>query len=658
MDENLDSDGRVQPQDLPHVDAITDTDIEMGPANCLEILPSPNPLDDHTRAASSEHAQPSNARGPTHFQDRHLSPCAAVRLAVQLQPDDTPLPMELVVSYNSDPSTSVHLDSSSGQHDTTERRYLKHKLVVDSDDSNDRRPAKRVHLELLFPMQRKYQDASPVDHEPPEEPALRFDSAGQASACSSDKPISDNDDESPACESPSKDYIVDLGVVKAYLIPTDKIMPAHDPHDAFGNGPQYDPVAFVQHDHLRQDMSQPSCTVLSNHRVDSTDTPRASSSPPFSDMPQHNLSWFRLFILSISIGTVIIVILTTSITPFKTFLPLQSPSTSRDTLASPFRPVDWLEQIFNFEMTLMSVSRVLLFGEESEEDPGWRCLPGLRPLEGPLHSAEDNDNATTRDWSSDSPFYPRYKPCDTMSNGSFVPEDYFLQDLEKVLATTLLDLVYIANDGPLSFHFTKGHSTQFRWSTSKGKFLPPHHTLPTLTVEEDRMSPGSTVPGLSTDDQQRPLPTARPESVWDIFNLDPPLTHLRLNMTDTLHNVMLSHYFLHDHFAQLFPYSTRGRISLIGLQLEDMLTERRAGNGDWGSDATRIECLYGKPSTIDLVSAQSTTKRLMPTDTSVIPTGIPDDFLQLVSEAEQARSIHSRDFVSSVSSESESCVNF
>ncbi|EEU33524.1 uncharacterized protein NECHADRAFT_89391 [Fusarium vanettenii 77-13-4] len=69
-----------------------------------------------------------------------------------------------------------------------------------------------------------------------------------------------------------------------------------------------------------------------------------------------------------------------------------------------------------------------------------------------------------------------------MSNGSFVPEDFFLEDLEKVLTTILSDLVDIANNGPLSFRFTKDDSTQFRWSTSKGKFLSPHHTLPTLTA--------------------------------------------------------------------------------------------------------------------------------------------------------------------------------
>lgn len=179
-------------------------------------------------------------------------------------------------------------------------------------------------------------------------------------------------------------------------------------------------------------MSQPSCTVLLNHDVDWTDTPSTPISFSLSEIPQPNLQWLQLFVLPVSIGTSIIFILTTLITPFTVSLPLRMSFTPRDPPASPFRPVDWFDQIANLETALISISRVILFGEVSEEDPGWRCLPGLRPLEGPLHLA-DNDNAATLIWSSNSPFYPRYKPCDTISNGSFVPEDFFLEDLEKSL---------------------------------------------------------------------------------------------------------------------------------------------------------------------------------------------------------------------------------
>ncbi|KAM0257054.1 hypothetical protein ACHAPA_011922 [Fusarium lateritium] len=90
----------------------------------------------------------------------------------------------------------------------------------------------------------------------------------------------------------------------------------------------------------------------------------------------------------------------------------------------------------------------------------------------------------------------------------------------------LENLQEIANFGPRDFLFSSESSTQFRWSTSAGEFISPHVALPTFPVNMAELeTPGGTVPGMppTTGGQQQATPTARPDSVNHIYNVDPGL---------------------------------------------------------------------------------------------------------------------------------------
>ncbi|UPK98629.1 hypothetical protein LCI18_009564 [Fusarium solani-melongenae] len=245
------------------------------------------------------------------------------------------------------------------------------------------------------------------------------------------------------------------------------------------------------------------------------------------------------------------------------------------------QPVDWFQQAIWLEVGLMSTARVILMGEADQELPGWACLPGLRPSHGPLHSSfnQSQPGAGTDWWSANTPFYPRYKPWDSTSDGIYVPEVYFLNDVENVLDTIFMDLGIIANHGPPSFRFQRENSTQFRWSTSEGTFVSPHDTLPTLPFDAyECMKPASTVRGFpsSSPGDKPPDPTARPKSI---------------------RSTKLDH--------------------------------------DWGSDQCRIGCLHPKP-TVDLAGPPPTTTPRMPLHIGV-PSEVPMSFIEAVCKAQIER---------------------
>lgn len=257
---------------------------------------------------------------------------------------------------------------------------------------------------------------------------------------------------------------------------------------------------------------------------------------------------------------------------------------------SPLQPVDWFQEAAEIEMAAMSISRVVLFGETSQEDLLWQRQPGLRPDDGPLHDNSTGTDPIIPEFDTDSPLYPRYKPWETASNGQYIPEGYFLDDLERVLGSTLSDIQDIANHGPFEFRFTQGSSTQFRWSTSASKFLPPHDSLPTLPSDYDDIDqPGSTIygmPPLTEGQRLDPSPTGRPADVWGIYNLDPPLTQLCRKLETSLQRVKDIHYRLHNQLVTLFPGQSLDRVNLIMFRLPLLLEQQSIRNGTrwlmWG----------------------------------------------------------------------------
>ncbi|KAM0210080.1 hypothetical protein ACHAQD_010896 [Fusarium lateritium] len=163
---------------------------------------------------------------------------------------------------------------------------------------------------------------------------------------------------------------------------------------------------------------------------------------------------------------------------------------------------------------------------------------------------------------------PRYRdqPWVTTSNGSYVSETLFLQDLNEILFTALENLQEIANFGPRDFLFSSESSTQFRWSTSAGEFISPHVALPTFPVNMAELeTPGGTVPGMppTTGGQQQATPTARPDSVNHIYNVDPGLGKLQRDLETTLRSLLRHHSHTYELFTGFFLNAAADRSGFV-----------------------------------------------------------------------------------------------
>lgn len=237
--------------------------------------------------------------------------------------------------------------------------------------------------------------------------------------------------------------------------------------------------------------------------------------------------------------------------------------------------VDWFTRAAHIEMGLAGLSRILLFGESDQ--PYHPC--GHKGANRPPNPYKN---------------IPRYgnKPWVTTSNGSYVSETLFLQDLDEVLFTALENLQEIANFGPRDFLFSSGSSTQFRWSTSAGEFISPHVALPTFPVNMTELeTPGGTVPGMppTTGDQQQATPTARPESVNHIYNVDPGLGKLQRDLEITLRSLLRHHSQTYELFTGFFLNAAADRSSFVVAWLEQLERDLARGgclNGMWQSAPT------------------------------------------------------------------------
>lgn len=218
-------------------------------------------------------------------------------------------------------------------------------------------------------------------------------------------------------------------------------------------------------------------------------------SEPHDDADQERLTESRapqMCVIRLSTTMVLIIVTVASLAvvfALTAFLPsgglLEQPEPPTGPQVS-LQPVEWFQQAMWLEIGLISTARTTLLGEADQEHPGWACLPGLRPSHGPLHSSSSSQRQPGFDsewWSPDTPFYPRYKPWDSTSDGIYVPELDFVHDIHEVVHSVLNDLETIADHGPLSFRFQRDNSTQFHWSTSEGTFMRSHDTLPTLKFD-------------------------------------------------------------------------------------------------------------------------------------------------------------------------------
>ncbi|RTE70857.1 hypothetical protein BHE90_014743 [Fusarium euwallaceae] len=117
-----------------------------------------------------------------------------------------------------------------------------------------------------------------------------------------------------------------------------------------------------------------------------------------------------------------------------------------------FRVVDWNERAIELEIALVTIPRVVLFGEASLSQQ--RLQPGMLPVDGFAHDHNPlfgpNVKIPLRSkWFSNSTEFPHYEPWLTTSAGVFVPEKIFLDDLEVVTVKTCFDLGSIPiSDGP------------------------------------------------------------------------------------------------------------------------------------------------------------------------------------------------------------------
>ncbi|KAM0343924.1 hypothetical protein ACHAPU_008087 [Fusarium lateritium] len=281
-------------------------------------------------------------------------------------------------------------------------------------------------------------------------------------------------------------------------------------------------------------------------------------------------------------------------------------------------PVDWFTEAMWLEMGLMTTSRVTLFGEAMLEPYGWTSLPGQRPLHGLLHVdlessySQSAANPEPWSWSFNSSLYPRFKPHEVMSTGLYVPEEYFLQDVLKVLPSVLSDLEIIANHAPPSFRLQNEDDTQFRWSTSAGTFIPPHASLPTLSYDfEQVINPGSTIRGLG----HLPSPTARPATIRDIHNLAPGVAQLQGQLHLVLENLRWSSARQNSDVRSYWPSVTRDRVSLMLMELDQLEAHTWQLDQVWGSDQCRIDAL--QPSKVIVLAGDTVLTRRLPPSTEL-----------------------------------------
>ncbi|KAF5579026.1 hypothetical protein FPANT_9759 [Fusarium pseudoanthophilum] len=300
----------------------------------------------------------------------------------------------------------------------------------------------------------------------------------------------------------------------------------------------------------------------------------------------------------------------------------------------PFRAVDWYEKATDIAVMEITLSRVVLFGEAALEPTRWKGRPGLLP---DPEATLDSGSTGISDYGPIS----IYKPWETSSNGTYVSEDHFIIDLERVIQSALNDLQEVANHGPPQFKFTRGTSTQFRWSTSSGSFVSPHKSLPTIPddawdayIESD--VPDSTILGMPPYETGTPSPTARPREPRIIMNSDPPLSRFEILLKDIIGDLLVTHSITRGSLVYWFPDLAWSKVTAMWFNFDLLLRDQRTHNASFGSDQERLDCMF--PSLVyELGDMRPIPTRGKPQDLSDIPDDVPEDYLDEVFRAHYLR---------------------
>ncbi|KAL6364334.1 hypothetical protein LRP88_02254 [Fusarium phalaenopsidis] len=472
---------------------------------------------DDSRVTCDSHDSPDSpppAEFHVHRQTLHQT---GIKFSVQTGPYVDPLPLELYISPDTLNDSRDAIDRSQFTRirlysplAVSSGRALKRRTPNEPDD--DQLPAKRRHLDTPYDLQ----DSPPyTSSEPQRETYDSFEGAP---------------------ESPTNTYMVDLGLSLASVdSPASQDSQTDSQADAIDTNKANSDADTSSTDELYPEFAPvapyPSRLVIHNTVVVATVA--------------------IAFLLVVQLVVLIVVLILNSATDAL----FASSSDLAQLPDSSLRPVDWFQQGIEINIAIATipgivllVPDIVLLGEVSQEEPAWRCQPGLRPDSGPLHSLRMPNNLTHDNEivmpyvDFDSALCPRYKPWETAADGLYVPEENLIQDLRRILETTLRDLDMIADHGTPSFRFTRGSSTQFRWSTSSNRFMPPHASPSTFQAAiDDLLTAASTVPGMpSMTGDQHPSPTARPASVFGIYNLDPALTRLGRDITKSLELVWMT----------------------------------------------------------------------------------------------------------------------
>ncbi|RTE77189.1 hypothetical protein BHE90_008314 [Fusarium euwallaceae] len=565
--------------------------------------------------------QPRNPAPVFQFQQPPWSPppLTSIRLAIQLQPNNTPLPVELLVTYDEDSASMPHVQLYSDEA-TPHANSLKR--TCNSDNAFTERQSKRQCRGPLSSSTHK--NMSPLKHQ-----SETHTSRARSS------------------------YVVDLGIVRAFATADDRVpLPASPDPD---NLTSSNTISLKRPLHDFEPLVFKAELPRSNRRLTRDGRHECLGSDASLDFSEVTCSPGASFLAkTFGLAIVLFLVLSLVLMPIHYHLDRSSPLPS----ASSSQFVSWFEDAATIEISKMTIPRIVLFGEVFDEEPRWKCQPGLRPEYGrDDHSGSNRScNILMPEDPLNSSFHFDHKPWETTSSGTYVPVLWFLTDLITVMQTTVADLTHLANHGPSAFLFTSDSSTQFRWSTSDGTFIPPHRSLPTFTFNmADSKSPGPTVPGLTTPAHQSPTPTARPQWVWEIYNLDPPLEQVSRELAEALESTKRAYQFMGRHLAQAFSWLSKDGALLMLMCIRGLHEEQRQLNGTWGSDQARINSLYGTTLTIDLTQPTSTAALAISAsgpDTS----DIPEEYLFKVFEAHESWVSRSRRYDESVSALSEASV--
>ncbi|KAF5972110.1 hypothetical protein FCOIX_9501 [Fusarium coicis] len=250
----------------------------------------------------------------------------------------------------------------------------------------------------------------------------------------------------------------------------------------------------------------------------------------------------------------------------------------------PFQAVDCYEKAIDIAVMEITVSRVVLFVEAALEPMSWKGQPGLSP------DPEATPDAGSTGMSDCEPI-SIYKPWETSSNGTYE----------------------VANHGPPQFKFTRGTSTQFRWSTSSVSFVSPHNSLPTIPDDEWGASiesdvPESTILGMPLSETGTPSPTARPREPSIIMNSDPPLSRLEILLKDIIGDLLVPHSITRGSLVYWFPDLAWSKATAMWFNFDLLLRDQRTHNASFG-----------------------------PQDLSDVPDDVPENYLDEVSRAHYSR---------------------